>query len=198
MQFPRAIQVASQFLTLQGAVAHVDVPEESGPTRLLPYSQTFESGYMAYHQPEFSQYFLDHYVALPLEKGDGLFFNPALFHAAGTNQSANINRMVNLVQVSSAFGKPMESIDTFSLVESSWDELTGLYRAQGLSDEVQAFVAAVGEGYAFPTNLDNHEPRAGSMAPDSEQDIILAALETGASRQQVLEKLRVYTSGRLG
>lgn len=195
-QFPGGIQVASQFLTLQGAVAHVDVPEESGPTRLLPHSQMFEPGYLAYHEPEYREWFLQNYVALPLEKGDGLFFNPALFHAAGTNQSKDIHRMVNLVQISSAFGKPMESIDTFGLVESSWEDLARLYRGQGLSDDVKAFVAAAGEGYAFPTNLDIHEPKAGSMAPESEQDIILDALQRGASKGDVLEKLRVYTVGR--
>lgn len=37
-KFPKAMQVASQFLTLQGAVAHSDMPVESGPTRLLPFS----------------------------------------------------------------------------------------------------------------------------------------------------------------
>lgn len=28
-------------------MAHVDVPVESGPTRLLPFSQTFSAGHMA-------------------------------------------------------------------------------------------------------------------------------------------------------
>ncbi|KAK3064512.1 hypothetical protein LTS18_006523, partial [Coniosporium uncinatum] len=38
-RFPQATQVASQFLTLQGAVAHEDMPLASGPTRFLPFSQ---------------------------------------------------------------------------------------------------------------------------------------------------------------
>lgn len=45
--FPAAMQVASQLLTLQGGVAHTDMPLESGPTRFLPFSQTFEEGFMA-------------------------------------------------------------------------------------------------------------------------------------------------------
>lgn len=196
MQYPKAMHIASQLLTLQGAVAHVDVPEESGPTRLLPFSQTFEQGYVAYQLPGFDAYFLDHHVSLPLEKGDGIFFNPALFHAAGTNRSTHINRMVNLLQISSAFGKPMESLDTLNQVRSCWDDLTALYRDKGLGDEVKAFVAALGEGYAFPTNLDVHEPKAGSMAPRSEQDIIWNALQTGATRNDVLHDLKVYTAGR--
>ena len=43
----------SPVLTLQGAVAHVDMPVESGPTLYLPYSQTFEPGYFAWRKPEF-------------------------------------------------------------------------------------------------------------------------------------------------
>ncbi|EEU39370.1 uncharacterized protein NECHADRAFT_81483 [Fusarium vanettenii 77-13-4] len=190
--YPRAMQVASQCLTLQGAVAHVDVPLESGPTRLLPFSQAFSAGYMAYRLPEFNEFFLEKYVALPLQKGDGLFFNPALFHAAGENKSSDINRLVNLLQISSAFGKPMETIDALPLVERTWDDLTALYKAKGLSDEVKMFVSAVGEGYPFPTNLDNNPPKNESMAPDSEQDIILGALVKGKSKAQVLTDLEAF------
>ncbi|KAH7171426.1 hypothetical protein EDB81DRAFT_778445 [Dactylonectria macrodidyma] len=191
-EYPRAMQVASQCLTLQGAVAHVDVPLESGPTRLLPFSQTFSAGFMAYRLPEFNEFFLDNYVALPLGKGDGVFFNPALSHAAGENVSVDINRLVNLVQVSSAFGKPMETIDALPLVESSWDALTALYKEKGLSNEVKAFVYAVGEGYPFPTNLDNNAPKSDNMAPDSEQDIILRALLAGKSKGEVVENLTKF------
>ena len=40
-----------------------------------------------------------------------MFFNPALFHAAGANRTADVNRMANLLQVSSAFGRAMEAVD---------------------------------------------------------------------------------------
>jgi ectoine hydroxylase-related dioxygenase (phytanoyl-CoA dioxygenase family) len=96
-KFPKALQVASQFLTLQGAVAHSDMPLESGPTRLLPFSQQFEEGYMAYRIPKFQNFFLENYVSVPLQQGDGLFFNPALFHAAGQNDSSSIMRSANLL-----------------------------------------------------------------------------------------------------
>ncbi|KAF5620456.1 hypothetical protein F52700_11184 [Fusarium sp. NRRL 52700] len=188
-KYPRAMQVASQCLTLQGAIAHVDVPLESGPTRLLPFSQAFAPGYMAYRLPEFNKFFLDNYISLPLKKGDGLWFNPALFHAAGENKSVNINRLVNLVQISSAFGKPMETIDALPLVESTWDVLTTAYKTQGLRDEIQMFIAAVGEGYPFPTNLDSNTPQNENMAPNSEQDIIRAALVNGKSKEEVLADL---------
>lgn len=188
-KFPKAMQVASQFLTLQGAVAHSDMPVESGPTRLLPFSQKFEEGYMAYRLPEFQNYFLEKYVSVPLEMGDGLFFNPALFHAAGQNDSADVMRSANLLQISSAFGKPMEAIDTHALVEKTWEGLLVMYQQHGLSDELRALVSVVAEGYPFPTNLDRRVPETAGMAPESEQDVLIKSLKAGSEKQTVLDTL---------
>ncbi|KAF2851969.1 phytanoyl-CoA dioxygenase-like protein [Plenodomus tracheiphilus IPT5] len=189
-KFPKAMQIASQFLTLQGAVAHSDMPNESGPTRLLPFSQKFEEGYMAYRISEFQEYFLEKFVSLPLEKGDGLFFNPALFHAAGQNDSKDVMRSANLLQISSAFGKPMEMIETYPLIEATWNSLVEMHKREGLSEEVQAFVSNVAEGYPFPTNLDRRVPETAGMAPSSEQDFLLRGLEGGWTRTQVLAELQ--------
>lgn len=189
-KFPRALQVASQFLTLQGAVAHSDMPLESGPTRLLPFSQKFEEGYMAYRLKEFQDYFLESHVSVSLEKGDGLFFNPALFHAAGSNTSVDVQRSANLLQISSAFGKPMEMIDSLPLVEKTWNLLVQLYKREGLSDEVKTFVSNVAEGYPFPTNLDNRVPETAGMAPRSEQDLLLSGLREGWQQSKVLCELQ--------
>jgi ectoine hydroxylase-related dioxygenase (phytanoyl-CoA dioxygenase family) len=189
-KFPKAMQVASQFLTLQGAVAHSDMPVQSGPTRLLPFSQKFEEGYMAYRLPEFQNYFLEKYVSIPLDMGDGLFFNPALFHAAGQNDSTNVMRSANLLQISSAFGKPMESIDTHALVEKSWDAMLAMYKRYGLIDELTALVSVVAEGYPFPTNLDRRIPETAGMAPESEQDILIKSLKTGSTKHTVLDLLK--------
>ncbi|KAF1847699.1 phytanoyl-CoA dioxygenase-like protein [Cucurbitaria berberidis CBS 394.84] len=188
--FPKALQVASQFLTLQGAVAHSDMPLESGPTRLLPFSQMFEEGYMAYRTPEFQNFFLEKYVSVPLDTGDGLFFNPALFHAAGQNDTTDILRSANLLQISSAFGKPMEMIDTYPLVQMTWDALVQVYEKNGLSDEVRAFVGNVAEGYPFPTNLDRRVPETAGMAPESEQELLIKGLENGWAKEQLLGELK--------
>jgi ectoine hydroxylase-related dioxygenase (phytanoyl-CoA dioxygenase family) len=188
-KFPKALQVASQFLTLQGAVAHSDMPRESGPTRLLPFSQMFEEGYMAYRIPAFQEYFLEQYVSMPLAQGDGLFFNPALFHAAGQNDSTDIMRSANLLQISSAFGKPMEMIDTYPLVEATWGLLMKMYEEEGLSDRVGAFVGNVAEGYPFPTNLDRRVPETAGMAPGSEQDLLIRGLNEAWSKERVLEEM---------
>ncbi|WPH01108.1 Hypothetical protein R9X50_00394300 [Acrodontium crateriforme] len=188
-QWPKAIQIASQFLTLQGAVAHTDMPLDSGPTRLLPFSQMFEEGYMAYRREEFAQYFLDHYVALPLEKGDAIFFNPALFHAAGENTTESFERKANLIQASSAFGKTMETIATIPLVERTWNILVERYAKHGMNDEVDAFVRAVADGYPFPTNLDRRPPAPGGMAPESEQDLLRRGLNGKWSRERIVSEL---------
>jgi ectoine hydroxylase-related dioxygenase (phytanoyl-CoA dioxygenase family) len=188
-RWPKPMHDASRLLTLQGAVAHSDMPLESGPTRLLPFSQMFEAGYMAYRQEEFNEYFLQNYIALPLKKGDALFFSPALFHAAGENKTSDVERSANLVQVSSAFGKTMERVDSLPLVEKSWDWLAGKHAREGVSRELDALVGAIAKGYPFPTNLDRRPPAPGGMAPESEQDVLRRALSEGWSREKVLEEL---------
>jgi ectoine hydroxylase-related dioxygenase (phytanoyl-CoA dioxygenase family) len=211
--FPAATQLTSQFLTLQGAVAHSDMPLASGPTRFLPFSQTYPPGYMAWRRPEFRAFFQENYVSLPLSLGDGVFFNPALFHAAGANvmdaSAGGFRRVANLLQISSAFGKPMESVDAIPLVERCWDILSARFRSAGqkIADrdldpgswgrearEVRALVQALAEGYPFPTNLDRRPPAPGRMAPETEQDVLVTGLERGWTREEVvgaLEKMRL-------
>lgn len=145
---------------------------------------------MCYRDEEFQKLFLDRYVALPLEKGDGLFFNPALFHAAGENRTSEFDRSANLVQVSSAFGKTMESVDAVPLVEGCWGELTGKVEREGVSEEVRCFVKAVAEGYPFPTNLDRRPPAPGGMAPESEQGLLLRGLEERWDTERVVAELK--------
>ena len=59
--------------------------------------------------------FGEHHVQLPLTKGDAVFFNPALFHAAGSNTTSDVRRMANLLQISSAFGRAMDAVDRADL-----------------------------------------------------------------------------------
>src|SRR6218665_3500664 len=49
-------------LPLQGAVAHVDMPLESGPTLYLPHSQKFSHGYLVAERADFRTYFEQHRV----------------------------------------------------------------------------------------------------------------------------------------
>lgn len=196
-RFPRTIQIASQYLTLQGGIAHSDIPLNSGPTRLLPFSQLLPEGYMAWRLPEFTEYFNEHWVSLPMELGDAVFFNPALFHAAGENQTTDVERSVNLIQVSSAFGRAMETINSVKMVRHSWDELKSFARAEGSGPGTAACVSALGEGYPFPSNLDRRQPGPDGMAPTSEVDVLWEGLREDWSVEKVvkeLEQLRADSS----
>ncbi|MFF0344373.1 phytanoyl-CoA dioxygenase family protein [Kribbella sp. NPDC004875] len=170
-QYPEHVHRLSPVLTLQGAVAHCDMPVESGPTLYLPHSQKYSLGYLAYRRPEFQAYFVENHVQLPLEKGDAVFFNPALFHAAGSNRSAGILRMANLLQVSSAFGRAMESIDRARMIEAVYPVLRDLADPAA----VENVIAATAEGYAFPTNLDRDQPIDG-LAPRTQADLVRLAV----------------------
>ncbi|KIW30071.1 uncharacterized protein PV07_05847 [Cladophialophora immunda] len=201
-QFPAATQTASALLTLQGAVAHSDMPLASGPTRFLPFSQLFAPGFMAYRLPEFQAFFAAHWVSLPLRAGDAVFFNPALFHAAGENRTPDVHRSANLLQVSSAFGRTMESIDSLAIIARCWDEVRKMYAedeqggnrggtevrsgATGCVTRVQALLSAMGSGYPFPTNLDRRPPAPGGMAPESEVDILRKGLQEGWNVDEVV------------
>ncbi len=174
-RYPTHVHGLSPVLTLQGAVAHTDMPLESGPTLYLPYSHQYLPGYLAWRRDDFKAYFAEHHVQLPLRKGDAGFFNPALFHGAGSNVSADIQRMANLLQVSSAFGRAMEQVDRARVVNAVYPALreSSLGRA-GLA----AVVAASAEGYPFPTNLDLDQPVDG-LTPLTQAELVHRALDEG-------------------
>lgn len=186
--YPRHVHALSPVLTLQGAVAHCDMPVESGPTLYLPHSQKYDRGYLAYWRDDFREYFAEHHVQLPLAKGDAVFFNPALFHAAGSNHSGDIRRMANLLQVSSAFGRAMETVDRGRISVALYPALLRA-RADGMSErELANVVAASAEGYAFPTNLDRDQP-IGGMAPPSQADIVAECLRKTAPQEALAQQL---------
>ena len=174
-RFPLSVQVASQFLTLQGAVAHTDMSVASGPTLLLPFSQQYPLGYLAWRKPEFINFFQQKAVQFPLNKGDAVFFSPALFHAAGTN-TESADRVANLLQVSSAFGKAMETVNRLKMTKLVYPVLLAKKQNGRLRfDEPRTVGASVTDGYSFPTNLDSDPPIEGS-APETVQTLLERAL----------------------
>jgi len=176
-RYPAHVHRLSPMLTLQGAVAHVDMPLESGPTLYLPHSQKFRHGHLIAGRAEFQAFFDAQCVQLPLARGDAVFFNPALLHAAGHNRSATIQRMANLLQVSSAMGRAMESVDRDRMVRALYPQLLTLKGQPGWDPASLArVVAASAEGYAFPTNLDR-DPPLGGLAPASMQTVLLRAFD---------------------
>ena len=178
-QYPVHVHDLSPTLTLQGAVAHCDMPIESGPTKLLPFSQAYRPGYAAWRRDDFRDLFEERYVQLSLTKGDAVFFNPAIFHAAGANTSRDIHRMANLLQVSSAFGRAMENIDRTNMSKMMYRHAQDAHKTGRVSESaLRAAIAATAEGYSFPTNLDS-DPPIGGLAPETQQAFFLRALEEG-------------------
>ncbi|MFE1250854.1 phytanoyl-CoA dioxygenase family protein [Streptomyces sp. NPDC058735] len=193
--YPAHVHRLSPVLTLQGAVAHCDMPVASGPTLYLPHSQKYEPGYLAWRLPEFRAYFEARHVQLPLAKGDAVFFNPALFHAAGTNRSADVRRMANLLQVSSAFGRAMETVDREAVANAVYPVLLRR-KAEGADQEwLDHVIAASTEGYPFPTNLDSDPPVDG-LAPPSQAEIVRRAVREEWTPEALRARLRAGAERR--
>ena len=192
-EYPRNVHRLSPHLTLQGAIAHSPMPVASGPTQFLPCSQQFLAGYVATQLDEFRQHFADHYVQLPLDKGDMAFFNPAVFHAAGDNTTSQ-DRFANLLQIGSAFGRTLELVDRARLCRLVYPVLlqwsaSGAKTAQQIAD----VIAATAEGYPFPCSLDLSPP-VGGMAPPSQSDLMQSSLCNGDSAAGFEAKLDQWQS----
>ena len=190
-RYPDHVHDLSPVLTLQAAVAHDDTPLESGPTMLLPHSQKYPGGYLIAGRDDFAEFTTTHCVQIPFAKGDAIFFNPALIHGAGENRTADVRRMVNLLQVSSAFGRAMESVDRERMVLAIYDEL----KAAEDPDVADLALRAAAEGYAFPTNLDQ-DPPVGGLAPESQADLVRRALREGWTRDEVAAALAAHADKR--
>jgi len=189
-QYPAHVHSLSPVLTLQGAIAHCDMPIESGVTQLLPFSQRYQPGYLAYRQEAFKACFKKHYVQLPLEKGDTIFFNPALFHAAGDNKTNNIERLVNLLQIGSAYGRTLENVDRAAMCRWVYPELQKRHTQGALSTaEIHALIAATAEGYSFPTSMDT-DPPVGGLAPETQHQLMARLLGEGASVERLGDELQ--------
>lgn len=186
--YPTQVHALSPLLTLQGAIAHCDMPLETGPTMLLPYSQQFHEGYVAFARPEFQEFFADNHVQLPLEKGDVLFFNPAVMHGAGDNITTDKFRLANLLQVGSAFGRSIETVNRDAMCRALYPVLKDLDAAH----QTRA-IAASAEGYAFPTNLDL-DPPVGGLIPESQAEFMRRALKEDMSEDEFLDHLTIQTN----
>jgi len=80
-----------------------------------------------------------------------------------------VRRMANLLQVSSAFGRAMETVDRAAMLRVLYPVLRH-YRGS-----IENVIAASAEGYAFPTDLDLHQP-VGGLAPQTQADVVREAL----------------------
>ena len=192
--YPAHVHDLSPALTLQGAIAHVDMPIESGPTKLLPFSQIYRHGYLAFSQHDFREYFENNYIQIPLNKGDVLFFNPALYHAGGANISKNIHRMANLLPVSSAFGRAMESLNRSEMTRMLYPILAK--NSDKMNEaEINAAITSCSEGYSFPTNLDTAPPLDG-LAPETQANLFRRALKEEMSFVDFKKELLLHDKNK--
>ena len=126
-----------------------------------------------------------------------MFFNPALLHGAGTNRTADVKRMANLLQVSSAFGRALgDSRHGSGSRSASYPTPRrpqgGRCRRGGLWRNV---VAAAAEGYPFPTNLDRDTP-VGALDPESQAQLVWRALENDWDQQTFTAELAAQCERR--
>ncbi|MFM7598131.1 MAG: phytanoyl-CoA dioxygenase family protein [Actinomycetota bacterium] len=189
--YPDHVHDLSPALTLQAAIAHDDTPLETGPTMLLPHSQKYPGGYLIAGRDDFAEFTTGACVQVPFAKGDAIFFNPALIHGAGTNRTPDVRRMVNLLQVSSAFGRAMESVDRERVVLAIYAEL----RARGNDPRAEIALRSAAEGYPFPTNLDR-DPPVGGLAPASQAAIVREALAAGRTIGELRTALKDHATRR--
>lgn len=150
LKFPQNIHTSSKNLSLQCLIAHTNINSINGSTKLIPYSQNKIDGYLDIHSNEEIEKCEEHAVQLNLDKGDVLFFNPAVYHAAGDNQS-NKDRIGNILQINSAFSIPMELVNQELIKERLSKILTKLNLHEY---ELSAINEMVFNNYNYPKNLD--------------------------------------------
>ena len=197
-KFPISIHRLSNYLTLQGGVAHTDMPLESGPTVVLPYSQQYDLGYLTWRDTNFADFFNKYSVQNSMSKGDGIFFNPAIFHAAGANTTNNFHRIGNLLQISSAFGKTMEHIDYIKIITHIYPLLLDHIKNKTLSERlIENILICATDGYAFPTNLDSDKNSDSKLQGMSMFDLTKQSLLDSLSPEKFKLKLLEQQQVRL-
>ncbi len=103
--------------------------------------------------------------------------------------------MANLLQISSPFGRAMETVDRTRMCLSLYGPLVTALNA-GEIDEAGArnavAAAAAAEGYAFPTNLDRNPPVSG-LAPESQASLMWGAMSHRLDTERFQEALRAHS-----
>ena len=194
LHYPAHVHSMSPLLTLQGGIAHSDMPLESGPTKLLPFSQQFLPGYLATERQSCIDFFEAHCVQVALQKGDFLFFNPALMHAAGDNHTTDVQRFANLLQVGSVYGRAMEYLDRARMSVAVYPVLQRLHeqnanKGNTWSDrQTQLVIAACAEAYPFPANMELEPPTDG-LAPLSQQQLMRQCLSEQCTTEQFAKRI---------
>jgi len=118
-----------------------------------------------------------------------VFFNPALMHAAGENTTTDQFRLANLLQISSPFGRSIESLDFISMVQALYPTLLEVKTQHALTEtQLNNVICACTDGYPFPTCLDTDLPTNG-LAPKSQRQYVLDALKAETPPTTLMQEL---------
>ena len=191
------------------------MPKSTGPTRFTPYSQLFEKGYTAIKDSRYIECVSPQMVQLELKKGDAVFFNPATFHQPGVNVTED-ERVANLLQVSSAFGRSMESCDRLGMTKAVWPVIKRWNKeiAAGKSNkttaQLDALIAATCSDYGYPKIIDMVEVCIPNLslrrfiadlpqrdAPETQAGVVRKGLEDGTDDAAIYERLDKHQSWHL-
>jgi hypothetical protein len=82
------------------------------------------------------------------------------------------------------------------MVRAVYPSLLAMKAAGRSPQELRNAVVATAEGYPFPTNLDRDQP-IGSLAPASQVDVVLAALDSSHSPAELDAALRGQDERRI-
>ena len=128
-------------------------------------------------------------------KGDGILFNPAIVHAAGSNTTNDFHRRGNLLQISSAFGKTMEHIDYIKIISHIYPYLLN---HKTLSERlIENVLICATDGYAFPTNLDSDKNSDSKLQSMSMFELTKQSLLDSVSSKKFNSKLLEHQQVRL-
>ena len=104
--------------------------------------------------------------------------------------------MANLLQISSSFGRAMESVDRQRMCRTLYPVLNRLTATGKLSlTERDHVIASCAEGYSFPTNLDRDPPIEG-LAPQTQQALMREACDKKWSEQKFTAALIAQSNRR--
>ena len=104
--------------------------------------------------------------------------------------------MANLLQVSSAFGRPIETVNREAVSRALYPALRRRARAGTPESLLRNAIAAAAEGYGFPTNLDRDQP-IGGLTPETQAELVWRAVSEDWQPDAFEAELRAHAERRL-
>jgi hypothetical protein len=99
--------------------------------------------------------------------------------------------MANLLQVSSAFGRAMETVDRAKVSRAIFPVLKARRDAGVDGGSLANALACAAEGYPFPSNLDL-DSNVNGLTPLSQAELVQTALDEGWSDERLDIELTAY------